>query len=140
MRALISSCSSLWLSREAVLRARELGAAWASVAHMPVLGEEGCWLERSPRRDEGYSPPNGVPRHDPVLLQVYDELGGGRMAGFEGETIECVEIPDDVTYFVDSYCAEWISEQHRTWSAHDDPDGALAGREPFTKDSVFNTG
>lgn len=138
MRALISSCSSFWLSREAVLRARELGASWASAEHMPVLGEPGCWLERSPRRDEGYSLPDGLPRHDPLLLQVYDELGGSSMSGFEGETVECVEIPDDVTYFVDSYCSEWISEQHRTWGSHDGYEGAPAGRRAFTKDSIFD--
>lgn len=141
MRVLVSSVSSFWLSREAVLRARELDAPWAVPDHVPVLGETGCWLDGSLETREMYPLPSDVPRHDPVLLQVFDELGGERMAGYSNSTVECLDVPDDVTYFINSYVSEWVAEEHRTWSPCDTPGGRPAsagvGGASFTRDSVF---
>lgn len=139
MRVLISGSSSFWLSREAVLLARELGAAWATPDLMPIKGEENCWIHgRREDYEEGYSIPNELPRHDPLLLEVFDRLGreatGGPMC-----RIHEVWIPDDVTYFISSYCAEWVAEQHRVWDARD-PEGHLAGSPTnmvFSLDSLY---
>jgi len=172
MRVLFSSSCSMTLSRRAVERARELDAPWAFPDHMPLLGEKEHptwgpdWGEfvHGPSSDGfhwhgdeevflqlhdcWYSLPVEVPRHDPVLLQVYDELGGVEMEGSvedyaddcpedEKERILCVEIPDDVTYYVAAYVGEWIAEQHRVWDERADVEGRWAGspRHAFTKES-----
>ena len=135
MRVLISSSCSFWVSREAVLRARELGASWAFPDYIPLKGEEGCWLDDCDR-EEYYSFDSRVPRHDPTLLQVFDELGE-RMVGDMGSGIHCIEIPDDVEYFVGSYVGEWIAEAHRTWADDTGSGGEPGGGPVFTKDSKF---
>jgi len=171
MRVLISSVCSFWLSRQAVLRARELGAAWAVPEEIALLGEEqhhefGPDWRDLVRSEEGrysrfhgdeeeflrwedchYNLPSEVPRHDPVLLQVFDEMGGEAMEGSMREhpddppeyedRIECVEVPDDVTYSIESYLGEWVAERHRVWSTDDGPEGHLPGWQYFTKDSTY---
>jgi hypothetical protein len=112
MRVLFSGTSCFWLSRDAVLLARELGAAWATPEHIPVRGEEGCWIDDD--RDEEYSFPDLVPRHDPVLLELHARLGDAMSTGAR---VLVAEIPDDVTYSISSYNSEWIAEVHRIWGA-----------------------
>ena len=137
MRVLISSCSSFWLSREAVLRARELDASWAFPDHIAIKGEPDCWCAED--RDELYTLPDQLPRHDPILLQVFDDLGPEDMAGFHGERINCVEVPDDLTYYIGSYLGEWVAEQHRIWHEDIGIEGKPAGEySVFTKDSKFS--
>ena len=138
MRVLISSCSSFWLSREAVVRARELDALWAFPDQIAIKGEPECWMGDKDR-DEMYSLPSEVPRHDPVLLQVFDELGGENMGGWKGDKITSLDVPDDLTYYVGSYTGEWIAEQHREWFAHSDSEGGMAGGiYAFSKDSKYS--
>jgi len=83
----------------------------------------------------GYSLSSDVPRHDPVLLQVFDELGSERMTGPDLDGIDVVSVPDDVAYFIGSYVAEWVAEAHRTWSEQGEHSG---GYPIFTKDSKFS--
>lgn len=137
MRVLISNCCSFSLSREAVLRARELDATWAFPDHITIKGEEGCWLNADKyERTEHYYLDSKVPRHDRTLLQLFDELGQ-KMNGDPHYEIHCIEIPDDVSYFVGSYIQEWIAEAHRTWSS--ESSGESPGGGPvFTKDSKFS--
>jgi hypothetical protein len=175
MRVLFSTTSTLYLTRRAVERARELDAQWAFPDHMPLVGEKEHhtwgpdWRDcvHDPKNvdehwygDEeaflqgieswAYHLPEEVPRHDPVLLQVYDELGGIEMEGTvveyaddcpedEKERVQCVEIPDHVTYYVGSYCGEWIAEQHRVWDEQTDVRGrwATTPRHAFGKDDKF---
>lgn len=55
-----------------------------------------------------------VPRDDPYLVQVIDELGS-RAAG-KYATLKVVEIPADVDWVIDEYDgSEWVAEKHRTW-------------------------
>jgi len=142
MRVLISSCSSFWLSRKAVVRARELGAKWAAPKHLALTEEpEHFAYGKEKERDweDYYTLPDELPRHDPILLQVYDELGGEEMFGGHWEDrdrVNCVEVPDDVTYYIGSYTGEWVAEQHRVWEGRGD-DGRFAGTFAFTKDSTF---
>lgn len=56
-----------------------------------------------------------IPRDDPHLLQVIEELGesaDGRCA-----KLKIVEIPADVEWAIEEYDGmEWVAEVHRTWS------------------------
>lgn len=55
-----------------------------------------------------------IPRDDPALVQVVEELGAaahGRHAD-----LRVVEIPDGVDYEIDEYDgSEHVAEKHRTW-------------------------
>ena len=119
MRVLVSTDAYLRLSRKAVERARVLGAAWASPGFTPLVGEPEHFAGHLPRDialyEDIYDLPNEVPRHDPVLLQVFDELAELMVAG--DEAASCLTVPDDVTYYVsDDGWPEHIVEEHRTWS------------------------
>ena len=59
-----------------------------------------------------------IPRNDPKLIQVVEELGGEHRKGASGRCAELVivEIPDDVEWEIEEYDGnEWIAEKHRTW-------------------------
>jgi hypothetical protein len=175
MRVLFSDTSSMYISRRAVERARELDARWAFPDEIPLVGEKehDTWgphwrgFVHDPKNQDEvwyededafllfiesfqYHLPEVVPRHDPVLLQIFDELGGVEMEGTvtayaddcpedEKDRIRCVEVPDDAIYYVGSYCAEWISEQHRVWDEQTDVEGRPSGTPRFTfdKDSRY---
>lgn len=56
-----------------------------------------------------------VPRDDPHLVQVVEELGYKANGYYAG--LEIVEIPDDVEWHIEEYDgSEWVAENHRTWS------------------------
>jgi len=142
MRVLISTSTSFWISRRAVERARELDAAWAFPDHTPLVGEpqhHSHGEEDEDSWEDLYSLPAELPRHDPVLLQVFDELGGIEMCGWDGDRIVCIEVPDDLTYYIGSYTGEWVAEQHRQWFPDTHVEGDFADTPPwvFTKDSIF---
>lgn len=132
MRVVFSGSCSLWLTREAVLLARELGAAWATCKHIPILGEENCWL-KGRTRDETYGLPSLVPRHDPVLLALHERLG----AAMSDDPVFVADVPDEVVYSVSSYNNEDIVEVHRMWN-HYAPEGAMSETVYcFSKDTTF---
>lgn len=55
-----------------------------------------------------------VERHDPVLVQVVEELGDA--ASGRHSELRIVDIPDDVEYSIEEYDGkEHIAEKHRTW-------------------------
>jgi hypothetical protein len=55
-----------------------------------------------------------IPRNDPALIQVVEELGDGVNGSFA--KLKIVEIPDDVLWQIEEYDGkEWVAEQHRTW-------------------------
>ena len=56
-----------------------------------------------------------IPRDDPVLVQVVEQLG--EEAGHRYSELKIVEIPDDVEWTIEEYDGlEWVAEAHRTWS------------------------
>lgn len=137
MRVLISSTCSFRITRAAVLRARELGADWASVSYMPIAAElreteEGEEIAHLIDDDYNYLH-HRVPRHDKILLQVFNELG----SDISKDGVSLIEIPDDVEYYVESYFREWIAESHRTWDRASGPSGEMR-LDSFTKDSIFS--
>jgi hypothetical protein len=56
-----------------------------------------------------------IPRDDPYLVKIVKELGMG--ANGAHSNLKIVEIPGDVKWLIQEYDgAEWIAEEHRTWS------------------------
>jgi hypothetical protein len=95
----------------AVKRMRELGSEWAK--------RQTCKGERYPESDqindwcENHLWPDQeeLPRNDPILLRVYDEMGDQA-----GRELMVVKIPDDVEFVVEEYDgAETVEEAHRTF-------------------------
>lgn len=74
-------------------------------------------LPEPPGLDD-YFDEDSVPRDDPLLLQVVDEIGLANASGAFAN-LAIVEIPDDVTeYMIEEYDGqEWVSEKHRRWYA-----------------------
>jgi len=55
-----------------------------------------------------------IPRDDPALVQVVEELG--EKANGNYASLQVVEVPDDVSWEIDDYDGnERIAESHRTW-------------------------
>jgi hypothetical protein len=55
-----------------------------------------------------------IPRDDPALVQVVEELGAAAADQFSELRIAIV--PDDVKWYIDEYDGqEWVAEVHRTW-------------------------
>jgi len=56
-----------------------------------------------------------IPRDDPYLVKIVKELGMG--ANGAHSNLKLVEIPGDVKWHIGEYDgAEWVAEDHRTWS------------------------
>ena len=56
-----------------------------------------------------------IPRDDPLLLKVIEELGDG--ADGACASLRAVEIPDDVKWQIEEYDGnEHVAEVHQTWS------------------------
>ena len=56
-----------------------------------------------------------IPRDDPILIQVFKELGD--VANGFAADLKIVEIPDGVDWEIEEYDGnEWVAEVHRTWS------------------------
>ena len=58
-----------------------------------------------------------IPRDDPALVQVVEEMGKAADGAYA--RLEVVEIPDDVAWHIEEYDGdgnEHIAEDHRTWS------------------------
>jgi hypothetical protein len=56
-----------------------------------------------------------IPRDDPYLLKIVRELG--MSANGSHSNLKIVEVPGDVKWIVQDYDgAEWVAEEHRTWS------------------------
>ena len=56
-----------------------------------------------------------LPRHDQLLVQCVEELGGRVNAPCAA--LKVVEIPDGIEYQIEEYDGnEWVAEKHQTWS------------------------
>jgi len=62
----------------------------------------------------GYFYNRDIPRDDPNLIKVVEEMG--EKANDSCAKLTIVEIPDDVDWKIEEYDgSEWVSEKHRTW-------------------------
>jgi hypothetical protein len=94
------------LSAAAVLRMRELGS---EAAHKHKLSERRSFGEYL-----------DVPRDDPLLVQVVEEMGDAASGSLAALT--AVEIPADVEWEIAEFDGlEHVAEKHRTWYAGDPP-------------------
>lgn len=58
---------------------------------------------------------NTIPRDDPILVQVVEQLG--TKANGTYAKLKIVDIPDDVEWHIAEYDGkEWVAEDHRTWN------------------------
>lgn len=65
-------------------------------------------------KDEKHFLVSKIPRDDPILIQVVEELGE-EANGIAAE-LKIVEIPDDVEWVIEEYDGkEWVAEKHRIW-------------------------
>jgi hypothetical protein len=56
----------------------------------------------------------GIPRDDPILVSIVEELGEDAWGQFA--KLKVVDIPDDVEWHIGEYDGiEWVAENHRTW-------------------------
>lgn len=100
------------LSRVAFLRLRELGQpeALAEPDYGDSYDDDSI---RTPGMGDSFG--HEVPRDDPLLLQVFDELGQ-KAAGWCCH-LKAVEIPAGIEWEIDQYDGmERVNEKHRSWS------------------------
>lgn len=65
--------------------------------------------------ESSYFSDGEIPRDDPVLIRVVEEMGEAANGQFA--ELKVVEIPDDVEFTIEEYDGiEWIAEKHRTWN------------------------
>jgi hypothetical protein len=74
----------------------------------------GSYTDMMPDEKEDIISHYDIPRNDPTLIQVIEEMGDGANSKFA--TLKIVEIPDDVDWVIEEYDgSEWVAEVHRTW-------------------------
>jgi hypothetical protein len=55
-----------------------------------------------------------IPRDDPILVEVVEEMGSSANGSYSA--LKVVEVPDEVDWVIDEYDGlEWAAERHRTW-------------------------
>lgn len=70
--------------------------------------------EQTEYMDNIYLTTQPTDRTDPLLVQVVEELG--RRANGSFASLEVVEIPDDIRWYINEYDGqETIEEDHRSW-------------------------
>jgi len=103
------------LSHKAFLKLREMENKYAF--EEPDYGE--CWNDESGPKEKPAYETKGfflleIPRDDPDLIKVVEELGNE--ANGYCASLEIIEIPDDVEWEIQEYDgSEWVAEKHRTW-------------------------
>lgn len=64
--------------------------------------------------EENYFEDREIPRNDPDLVSVVEDLG--ESANGFAASLKIVEIPEDVDWYVEENDGrEWVAEKHRTW-------------------------
>jgi hypothetical protein len=86
----------------------------AYTTHDPTCPRIGCDEGEYDKWRAGRRYDKDVPRDDPELVKVVEELGDAANGRFA--QLEVVEIPADVDWFIDEYDgSESIHEKHRSW-------------------------
>ena len=113
----------VWIEDDTKFKSMGLFTVWLLPPEERLTSKEGedfymMSMEERKEYNQKYSEQTwyyrDIERHDPLLVQVVEELGdasGGRCAD-----LRVVEIPDGVDYIVEEYDGmEHIAEAHRTW-------------------------
>lgn len=116
-KIVINSCfGGFGISQKALHRMRELGNKYA-LEEVDFGEKYDSGEKRKPWGGEGETGSfhlYGIPRDDPDLVQVVEELGSkasGRYA-----QLKIVEVPDNVEFSIEEYDGrEHIAEKHRMW-------------------------
>ena len=84
---------------------------YAEIIGLDVKCEgDGSWVYS----DGNYFSEYDIPRNDPALVQVVEELGKKTCGRYS--LLKVVEIPDDVDWEISEYDGlEHVAEVHRTW-------------------------
>lgn len=115
--------------RDIVINTQHGGFSLSQPAQIAYLERAGIPYVTKPRDDrhstERYGPiimVNGkhwydrdVPRDDPVLVSLVQELG--KASWGDHARLKIVRVPADVTWQINEYDGnEWVAESHRTWN------------------------
>jgi hypothetical protein len=114
MKVVINACfGGFGLSRAAFLRLREMGNESAKQeADIGEMWSDGSGLRKAFGRDSFL---RKIPRADPQLIQVVQEMGEAVNGGCA--QLKIVEVPDGVEWEIDEYDGnEHVAEKHRIWS------------------------
>lgn len=88
-------------------RMKDMGDAWHKMTQDERIAHNKKWSEQTLYDRD-------IPRDDPVLVQVVEEMGA-KASGQHGD-LRVVEIPDGVEWEIDEYDgSEHVAEKHRTW-------------------------
>jgi hypothetical protein len=124
MKIVINDCfGGFGLSPDGIRRYVELKGY-----HIVETGEEGEWKvlffhptysgsfeNMTPEDRDGILSEYNIPRNDPALIQVVEEMGEDSYSRFAA--LKIVEIPDDVDWVIQRHDGnEWVAERHRNWS------------------------
>jgi hypothetical protein len=116
MKVVINACfGGFSLSHEAFRRLRELqNEAALKEADYGEKYDDGSGPREKTCLDRNGMFGRDIPRNDPQLVQVVEELGAKANGGCA--ELKVVEIPDDVEWEIDEYDGyEKVAEVHRTW-------------------------
>lgn len=98
------------LSDKAILR-------YAEIKGINLVWEDGRWGKhyyKDSVSDDNHFSDDDIPRDDPVLVQVVEELGHD--ADGHAANLKIVEIPDDVEWHIAEHDgSEHVAENHRKW-------------------------
>ena len=115
MKIVINSChGGFQLSHEAMM----LYASKKNMNLIPVRSKYAALVEYDyyldEVKDEHHFWHDRIPRNDPALVEVVQELG--EKANTRFSKLKIVVIPDDVMWQIQEYDgSEWVAEVHRTW-------------------------
>ena len=120
MKVVINVCyGGFSLSHEAIMR------YWEIKDEPIYFSDRSAWITHYFTKDvdpndeklvnETYWSDREIPRDDPILIQVVEELK--EVADGSCARLKVVEIPDGVDWIIDEYDGyESVDEEHRSWS------------------------
>lgn len=111
MKIVINACyGGFGLSHEAVLR-------YAEIKGINLVWKQERWMKhyyKDSVSDDNYFSEMDIPRDDPALVQVVEEMGAA--ADGQYAKLKIVDVPDDVQWHIAEYDGnEHVAENHRTW-------------------------
>lgn len=119
-KVVVNSCyGGFGLSEKAILRYGEIkGLNLVKIQTSHGEGEDRFSSEHYAIDgiDDGdhYFSYHDIERHDPILVQVVEELGDE--ANDWATSLRIADVPDDAKWYIDDYDGiETVREEHRTW-------------------------